>query len=72
MQKYTNKILVLFSVTIESSVEQTASNIEGGAAQLFKAAEYRTRYRKKVFILLVIAVIIGLIVTGIIVSQFSK
>lgn len=58
--------------TIESSIDHSAAEVEAGAAEMQKAAEYRTRYRKKILILLVIAVIIGLIVTGIIVSKLKS
>ncbi|CAD7080324.1 unnamed protein product [Hermetia illucens] len=58
--------------TIESSIDHTCADVEAGTSELMKAAQYRQRYRRKVLILLVIAVIIGLIVTGIIVSQLKS
>lgn len=58
--------------TIESSIDHTCVEVEAGRSELMKAAEYRNRYRKKILILLAIAVIIGLIVTGIIVSQLKS
>ncbi|XP_059622461.1 syntaxin-12 [Phlebotomus argentipes] len=58
--------------TIESSIENTRGNIEEGASELMKAAENQAKYRKKVLILLIIAVIIGLIVTGIIVARLKS
>lgn len=58
--------------TIESSIDHACAEVEAGTSELMKAAQYRARYRRKVFILLIIAVIIGLIVTGIIVSQLKS
>ncbi|XP_058066518.1 syntaxin-12 [Anopheles bellator] len=58
--------------TIENSIGRTAENVEGGAQELEKAATYQNRYRRKVLILLVIAVILGLIVTGTIVSKLKN
>lgn len=58
--------------TIEGSIDHTASNIEAGASELLKAAELQTRYRRKVAILLIIAVIVGLIVTGYVVSHLRS
>uniref|UniRef100_A0A336MRT9 CSON005416 protein n=1 Tax=Culicoides sonorensis TaxID=179676 RepID=A0A336MRT9_CULSO len=58
--------------TIENTIESTAGNVEAGREELIKAAEYQAKYRKKVCILLLIAVIIGLIVTSIIVSQIKS
>lgn len=58
--------------TIESSIDHTTNNIESGTTELMKAAQSQAKYRRKVLILLVIAVIIGLIVTGIIVSQLKS
>lgn len=47
-------------------------NIEAGTSELLKAAELQARYCRKVAILLIIAVIIGLIVTGLVVSQLKS
>lgn len=58
--------------TIENSIGRTADNVESGAEELKTASEYQNRYRRKVLILLVIAVIIGLVVTGIIVSKLKS
>ncbi|XP_052861961.1 syntaxin-12 isoform X2 [Anopheles cruzii] len=58
--------------TIENSIGRTAENVEDGAQELAKAATYQNRYRRKVLILLVIAVILGLIVTGTIVSKLKN
>ncbi|XP_053680709.1 syntaxin-12 [Anopheles nili] len=58
--------------TIENSIGRTVDNVESGAEELVKAAEYQNRYRRKVLILLIIAVILGLVVTGIIVSKLKS
>ncbi|XP_058129249.1 syntaxin-12 [Anopheles ziemanni] len=58
--------------TIENSIGRTADNVESGAEELKTASEYQNRYRRKVLILLIIAVIIGLVVTGIIVSKLKS
>ncbi|KAH8293601.1 hypothetical protein KR054_002077 [Drosophila jambulina] len=57
---------------IENSIEQTAANVEDGTSELAKAARSRQSYRRKILILLVIAVIIGLIVTGVIVAKLNS
>lgn len=49
-----------------------AGDVESGRSELLKAAEYQAKYRRKVGILLLIAVIIGLIVTGLVVSQLKS
>lgn len=46
--------------------------MEEGTSELIKAAQSQAKYRKKVLFLLIIAVILGLIVTGIIVSQLKS
>lgn len=58
--------------TIENTIEHTVSNVESGHTELAKAAEYQNRYRRKVMILLLIAVILGVIITGIIVSRLKN
>ncbi|XP_039486464.1 syntaxin-12 [Drosophila santomea] len=57
---------------IENSIEQTAANVEDGTSELAKASRSRQSYRRKILILLVIAVIIGLIVTGVIVAKLNS
>ncbi|EAT38717.1 AAEL009398-PA [Aedes aegypti] len=58
--------------TIENTIEHTVGNVESGHTELAKAAEYQNRYRRKVMILLLIAVILGVIITGIIVSRLKN
>lgn len=67
-----SSILIAISDTIETNVEHATADIEGGTSELQKAAEYQAKYRRKVIILLIIAVIIGLIVTGLVVSQLKS
>uniref|UniRef100_A0A1L8EI63 Putative snare protein pep12/vam3/syntaxin 7/syntaxin 17 n=2 Tax=Haematobia irritans TaxID=7368 RepID=A0A1L8EI63_HAEIR len=57
---------------IEASIETTAAEVELGREELAKAARHRQSYRRKILILLAIAVIIGLIVTGTIVSKLTS
>ncbi|XP_055628290.1 syntaxin-12 [Toxorhynchites rutilus septentrionalis] len=58
--------------TIENTIETTVANVESGRSELAKAAESQNKYRRKVLILLLIAVILGIIVTGIIVSKLKS
>lgn len=55
---------LIVSDTIENSIDHAADDVEAGRAELIKAAEYQAKYRRKVAILLIIAVIIGTIVLG--------
>ncbi|XP_067648376.1 syntaxin-12 [Eurosta solidaginis] len=57
---------------LENSVENAATDVELGRAELAKAAAYRRSHRRKILLLLVIAVIIGLVVTGIIVAKLTS
>lgn len=58
--------------TIENSIDHAAGDVEAGTSELVKAAEYQAKYRRKVAILLIIAIIIGLIVTGLVVAQLRS
>ena len=58
--------------SLENHIDHAAGNVEEGNSELIKAARSQAKYRKKVLFLLVIAVIIGLIITGIIVSQLKS
>lgn len=66
------KINFTILVTIEDGIGESAAEIENAATLLKNAAASQAKYRRKVLILLAIAVIIGLIVTGIIVSQLKS
>lgn len=61
-----------FQDTIEQGIDHAAGEVEAGTSELIKAAQSQAKYRRKVLILLAIAVIIGLIVTGIIVSALKS
>lgn len=56
---------------METLIDRTAADVEEGRSELQKAAASRNSHRRKILILLVIAVIIGLVVTGIIVGKLS-
>ncbi|XP_058463972.1 syntaxin-12 [Malaya genurostris] len=58
--------------TIENTIEHTVMNVDSGTTELAKAAEYQNKYRRKVIYLLILAVILGLVVTGIIVSRLKS
>lgn len=58
--------------TIESNIENVQGNVEQGASELQKAATYQNKYRKKVLILLLIAVIVGTIVTIVVISDVKN
>ncbi|KAJ8709064.1 hypothetical protein PYW07_008890 [Mythimna separata] len=47
--------------TVESHIEAASANVEAGVDELAKAAEYQRRYRRKMFILIIIAAIIATI-----------
>lgn len=72
--KFNHNDMLLRNITetIAEGIEQSANDVESGQSQLQKAAEYQAKYRRKVAILLIIAVIIGLIVTGAVVSSLRS
>lgn len=47
--------------TVESRIEDAGAYVESGTDELAKAAEHQRRYRKKMFILILIAMIVGII-----------
>ncbi|XP_043268589.1 syntaxin-7 [Venturia canescens] len=57
--------------TIENSIENVHGNVEAGAQELVKASNYQSQYRRKVCILLFIAVIIVIILTIVLVTKLS-
>lgn len=61
-----------FVATIESNIEHAEANIEQGVGELRTAATYQNKYRKKVLILLLIAIIVGVIITSVVISDFMK
>lgn len=62
---------IFYLDTIEHGIEDVTSDVEAGQVELNRAAEYQAKYRRKVVILLLIAVIIGLIVTGLVWTQLK-
>lgn len=61
---------VSFSDTVESRIEAAGAYVESGTDELAKAAEHQRRYRKKMFILILIAMIIGIVLVVWIVRAF--
>lgn len=57
---------------IEGDVNNATGAIVDGLSELEKAARQQAKYRKKVLVLLLLAVIIGLILTAIIVSALRS
>ncbi|CAG9112485.1 unnamed protein product [Plutella xylostella] len=47
--------------TVESHIEATAANVESGVDELAKAEEHQRRYRRKMFILSIIGIILAII-----------
>lgn len=56
--------------TVESHIEAASANVETGVDELAKAAEYQRRYRRKMFILILIGSIIGILIVVFIVKAF--
>lgn len=72
-QKQKSKLSSTFSTdAIESNVERATGSVEDGLLQLNQAARSQAKYRKKVMCLLLIAIVLGLVVTGIIVSSLRS
>lgn len=67
-----NIICFPFSDAIENNVEKATGSVEDGLVQLNEAARNQAKYHKKVMLLLLIAIILGLVVTGIIVSSLRS
>lgn len=58
--------------SIENNIENVHGNVELGQQELQKAAEYQIKHRKKMLFLVAVAVIIGIILTVIIVTQLKR
>lgn len=58
--------------SIENRIEDTQVNVELGREELIKAVQHQAAARKKVCYLIIIAVIIGSIITWLIVSSIKK
>lgn len=56
-------IFFIFCVTdtVGSRIEDAAVYVESGADEMAKAAEQQRRYRKKMFILILIAMIVAIV-----------
>lgn len=61
-----------FADMIEGNITNTEEEVTRGMTELQKAAQQQAKYRKRMLMLVVIAVIIGLILTGIIVASFKS
>ncbi|XP_028157707.1 syntaxin-12 isoform X2 [Ostrinia furnacalis] len=57
--------------TVASHIEDASAQVESGVDELAKAAEYQRRYRRKMFILILIALIVGIIFVVWIVKAFK-
>lgn len=55
---------------MESHIEAASANVETGVDELAKAAEYQRRYRRKMFILILIAMVVGIVFVVWIVKAF--
>jgi t-SNARE complex subunit (syntaxin) len=58
--------------SIENNIENVHGNVELGQQELQKAADYQIKHRKKMLFLIAVAVIIGIILTVIIVTQLKS
>lgn len=47
--------------TVASHIEDAAAQVQSGTDELAKGEEHQRRYRKKMFILILIAMIVGII-----------
>lgn len=57
---------------IESCIENATGNIEQGTSELQKAAQYQNKFRRKLFILILIAIIVIAILIAIIVPSVKR
>lgn len=55
--------------TIDNSISQVAEDVEGGVSELQKAASHQQKFRRKVLIILILALIVAFIVVF---SLYSK
>ncbi|PNF18452.1 hypothetical protein B7P43_G09020 [Cryptotermes secundus] len=58
--------------SIENNIENVHGNVELGHQELQKASEYQISHRKKMCFLIAVAVLIGIILTVIIVTQLKR
>lgn len=55
--------------SIENNLENVHSNVEQGQDELEKAAQYQMKFRRKLCFLVILAIVVGIILTVIIVTQ---
>ncbi|KAF5281980.1 hypothetical protein FQA39_LY00504 [Lamprigera yunnana] len=58
--------------TIENSIERATGHVEEGTEELLKASRYQSRYRKKLWILAILAIIVISVLIGILVPTLKK
>ncbi|XP_077292265.1 syntaxin 13 [Arctopsyche grandis] len=58
--------------TIEGNIEAAGDRVEAGTDELIKASRYQAKFRRKMLILVAIAVIVGIILTIIIVTSLKR
>ncbi|CAH1993993.1 unnamed protein product [Acanthoscelides obtectus] len=58
--------------TIENSIDHAVGNVEEGTEELVKASQYQRKYRKRLFILICVGLVIASILVGILVSELKK
>lgn len=56
---------------IEGNISQATGHVEQGLSELEKAQRQQAKYRRRVLTLVLIAVIIGLILSGILVASLK-
>lgn len=64
--------MLAFLDTIENSIDHAAGNVEEGAEQLIKASQYQTRHRKRVFCLMLIALVVAVVLIIVLVTELKK
>ncbi|KYM98304.1 Syntaxin-12 [Cyphomyrmex costatus] len=71
--KYTRLIKFnnIFLDTIDNHIENIHGNVELGAQELEKGSNYQSKFRRKVYILLLLAIIVAIVLTVILVIKLS-
>jgi len=57
--------------TIDNHIENIHGNVELGAQELVKGSNYQSKFRRKVYILLLLAIIVAIVLTVILVIKLS-
>jgi len=60
-----------FLDTIDNHIENIHGNVELGAQELEKGSNYQSKFRRKVYILLLLAIIVAIVLTVILVIKLS-